>query len=72
MPIYYVICEQRTVPSIFMNVFFVVKVVECDLGDIQHIWDRDLRPLIGDGRNIIAMVFYREPSNPFKKVEAEK
>lgn len=70
MPIYYVIAEM--IPYQYqIPVWRIIKVIECDIEDFRTLYDKEVTPLLGAGRNIQAMFFYREPANPFDE-QAER
>jgi len=69
MPIYYVIVEIKQVPPVYFACYHILEVVECDINDRQaqeKAFNKYGSAIIGSGRNIQAMYFYREPANPIR------
>jgi len=68
MPIYYVIFEGTSTPPRYIMIAKILKVVACDLDDIDRIYNKEVAPLQhNSGRNIQTMIFYREPPNPIQQ-----
>ena len=70
MPIYYILVEGK--PFMFQfQVWHIIKVIPCDIRDIDRLWRQEGEPLMQLGRQITPMIFYREPANPFEE-QAER
>ena len=74
MPIYYVIWEiDRTYPlSNFYQIYKILKVVSCDMSEIDALWKRYIEPLQNQGRQVNSFIFLREPENPFRSMVDEQ
>lgn len=66
MPIYYVIMEMKMIPGVWVSVWDIIKVIECDLEDASTMYNKEVAPLLMSSRQIQAMYFYREPANPLQ------
>ena len=70
IPVYYVIVETKPIlPMMMFNAYTILKVVECNFEDVQKLWEKEVAPLQYENSYISALIFYREPSNPFREWE---
>lgn len=67
MPIYLVITEYVNIYpwSGQYSLRFIVKVLECDLSEIEEVTTTIVKPLYDDGRHIQTEILLREPPSPF-------
>ncbi len=67
MPIYYIVCEMKPAYPGMWTVWYIIKVIECDIEDYRKLYEQEVAPLLQNGRNIQGMMFHREPANPFRE-----
>lgn len=71
-PIYYVITERVQAPleMQMQGVARILGTVECQLGQIQTVYDRLIVPLMHDTQTyhaVYGQIYLREPANPFQR-----
>lgn len=71
-PIYYVISEQERIPNVWMNILRIIKVIECDLSEVEAVSHRETDALYNAGRMIECRIYVREPANPFKDFKGKE
>jgi hypothetical protein len=64
-PVYYVLAEQ--VQESNYAVFRILRVVEADLEEIDHVYNAIIGPMTQRHPRVMNMIFQREPANPFQE-----
>jgi hypothetical protein len=73
LPIYFVIYETKRMPMLNIPVYDIVKVIACDLDDIEEVYKKEVVPVLYTSNSQLqVMYFYREPDNPFRNSQEKE